>query len=212
FYMFRAVFMTFFGMSRVDHAVAHHIHEPPATMSVVLAILALGSVVAGFIGLPQLWREMLGVTAPFYDFLAPVLGHAHLRDGVPHAAEGLLMVVAVLVALAGIGLAWLLYGRAGTRAPAAKVTNPLYQLVSQGYFFDAFYENVVVRFMGWLSATFLARGVEAPLARTTLVESAHAGARATRWFGRLQTGDLQVYVIYALIGLAIVLGLGAVHG
>ena len=84
FYMFRAVFMTFFGASRVDHEVAHHIHEPPATMSVVLAILAFGSVVAGFIGLPQLWREMLGVTAPFYDFLAPVLGHAHLREDVPH--------------------------------------------------------------------------------------------------------------------------------
>ena len=212
FYMFRAVFMTFFGASRVDHEVAHHIHEPPATMSVVLAILAFGSVVAGFIGLPQLWREMLGVTAPFYDFLAPVLGHAHLREDVPHSAEGMLMVVAVLVALAGIGLAWLCYGRTGAKAPAAKVTNPLYQLVSQGYFFDAFYENVVVRFMGWLSATFLARGVEAPLTQTTLVQPAHAGARATRWFGRLQTGDLQVYVIYALIGLALVLGLGAVHG
>ena len=45
FYMFRAVFMTFFGASRVDHAVAHHIHEPPAAMSVVPAILPLGSVV-----------------------------------------------------------------------------------------------------------------------------------------------------------------------
>jgi NADH-quinone oxidoreductase subunit L len=181
-------------------------------MSVVLAILALGSVVAGFIGLPQLWREMLGVTAPFYDFLAPVLGHAHLRDGVPHAAEGLLMVVAVLVALAGIGLAWALYGRTGAKAPAAKVTNPLFQLVSQGYFFDAFYEKVAVRGMGWLSTTLLARGVEAPLARTTLVQPAQAGARATRWFSRLQSGDLQAYLVYALIGLALVLGLGAVHG
>jgi NADH:ubiquinone oxidoreductase subunit 5 (subunit L)/multisubunit Na+/H+ antiporter MnhA subunit len=115
------------------------------------------------------------------------------------------------VALAGIGLAWLLYGRTGAKAPAAKVTNPLYQLVSQGYFFDAFYDNVV-RFMGWLSTTFLARGVEAPLTRTTLVQPAQAGARATRWFGRLEAGDLQAYVIYALLGLALVLGLGAVHG
>ncbi len=109
-------------------------------------------------------------------------------------------------------MAWLRYGRAGAKAPAAKTTNPLYQLVSQGYYFDAFYENVVVRCMGWLSATVLARGVEAPLTQTTLVQPAHAGARATRWFGRLQTGDLQAYVIYALIGLALVLGLGAVHG
>ena len=67
--------------------------------------------------------------------------------------------------------------------------------------------------MGWLSATFLARGVEAPLTRDERsMQPARAGARATRWFARLQTGDLQAYVIYALIGLALVLGLGAVHG
>ena len=51
--MFRAIFMTFFGSSRVGARAAHHIHEPPLSMSVVLAVLAFGSVVAGFIGLPQ---------------------------------------------------------------------------------------------------------------------------------------------------------------
>jgi NADH:ubiquinone oxidoreductase subunit 5 (subunit L)/multisubunit Na+/H+ antiporter MnhA subunit len=82
--------------------------------------------------------------------------------------------------------------------------------VSEGYYFDAFYDRFVVRFMGWLSATFLARGVETPLNRTSLLQTAAAGARATRLFARLQNGELQVYVIYALIGLALVLGLGAV--
>jgi NADH-quinone oxidoreductase subunit L len=212
FYMFRAVFMTFFGASRVDEKLAHHLHEPPASMSVVLAILAFGSVVAGFIGLPQLWREMLGVTAPFYDFLAPVLGHAHLRADVSHAAEAPLMVIAVLVALAGIAFAWLRHGRSTPAAGASKAANPLAQLVRQGYYFDAFYERVVVRSMGWLSSSFLARGVEGPLTRTSLVHSAAAGGRATRWFARMQTGELQVYVIYALIGLALVLVLGVVNG
>jgi NADH-quinone oxidoreductase subunit L len=50
-------------------------------------LLAFGSVVAGFIGLPQLWREWLGLPAPFYDFLAPVLGHFTMRAGVSHSAE-----------------------------------------------------------------------------------------------------------------------------
>jgi NADH-quinone oxidoreductase subunit L len=118
------------------------------------------------------------------------------------------MVVAVLVALAGIGLAWLRYGR-GERPSQAKSTHPARQLVSEGYYFDAFYDRFVVRSLGWLSATFLARGVEAPLARTSLMQTAHAGTRATRLFARLQTGDLQTYVIYALIGLALMLGLGA---
>jgi hypothetical protein len=87
FYMFRAVFMTFFGSTRVSAELQHHIHEPPPSMSVVLAVLALGAVTSGFIGLPQFWRELLGVSAPFYDFLAPVLGHATMRADVPHSAE-----------------------------------------------------------------------------------------------------------------------------
>jgi NADH-quinone oxidoreductase subunit L len=208
FYMFRAVFMTFFGTSRVDAHAAQRVHEPPATMSIVLALLAFGSVVAGWIGLPAPLREMLGVAAPFHEFLAPVLAAESLRADVPHSAEVLLMAVAVLVALAGIGLAWWRYGRGNAR-PAAKITHPLHQLVAQGFYFDAIYDRFVVRGLAWLSRDALARGVEAPLTRVSLVAPASAGGRATRWFAQLQTGDLQAYVIYALLGLALVLGLGA---
>jgi NADH-quinone oxidoreductase subunit L len=212
FYMFRAVFMTFFGPSRVDEQLVTHLHEPPASMSIVLAVLALGSVVAGFIGLPQLWREWLGVTAPFYDFLAPVLGHAHLREDVSHHAEGLLMVIAVLVALAGIAFAWFRYGRPGTPTQAGKSYNALWQIVSNGYYFDRCYDTIVVGGMGWLSARFLNRRIEAPLARASLEQPARLGERATRLFARLQTGDLQTYVLYALVGLAVVLILGVTRG
>ena len=211
FYMFRAVFMTFFGASRVDARVAHHVHEPPPTMSVVLALLALGSVVAGFIGLPGPWRDALGVTAPFYDLLAPVLGHVDLRPGIGHATEWLLMAAAVAVALAGIGFAWLRYGRAAAGVPAAK-PHPLHALVSHGYYFDAFYDRFVVRFTDWLSEGLFARRVELPIARLSLERPARVGARATALLSRLQTGDLQTYVLYALIGLALVLGLGVAHG
>jgi NADH-quinone oxidoreductase subunit L len=210
FYMFRAVFLTFFGASRVEPKVAGHIHEPPISMSAVLALLALGAVIAGWIGLPPPLRELLGVGAPFFDFLAPVLAAEQLRAGVAHSAEGLLMGVAVLVALTGIVLAWLRYGRGKSSSASAKVTHPLHQLVSEGYYFDAFYDRFVVRFMGWLSASFLARGIETPLSRTSLLQSAAVGTRASRLFARLQTGELQAYVIYALIGLALVLGLGAI--
>ena len=52
FYMFRAIFLTFFGASRVRRHGDPHVHEPPLSMSSVLAVLAVGSLVAGFIGLP----------------------------------------------------------------------------------------------------------------------------------------------------------------
>jgi NADH-quinone oxidoreductase subunit L len=211
FYMFRAVFMTFFGASRVESRLAQHIHEPPPTMSVVLAVLALGSVVAGYVGLPAFWREALGVGAPFYDLLAPVLGHAEVRADVAHSAEVTLMVVAVVVALAGIALAWLRYGRGAAPAEQPARAGALHTLVSRGYYFDAFYDNVVVRFTDWLSATFLARRVEAPIARASLDGPARLGEQATALLSRLQTGDLQAYLIYALVGLALVLALGVAH-
>ncbi len=210
FYMFRAIFMTFLGTSRVDAAQAHHIHEPPASMSVVLALLALGSVVAGFIGLPQFWRELLHVSAPFYDFLAPVLGHAKVRADVSHSAEWVLMVVAVAVALAGIALAWARYGRGWQLPQPGTEDGALRRLVSQGYYFDAFYEGVVVRFMGWLSTQVLSR-VESALNEGILMKTRRSGIAAAGWLSRLQTGSLQGYVIYALLGLALVLGWGAAH-
>jgi NADH-quinone oxidoreductase subunit L len=212
YYMFRAVFMTFLGTSHVAHELEHHVHEPPPTMSVVLAVLAVGSVVAGLVGLPQPLREWLGVSAPFYDFLAPVLGHARLRADVPHAAEGLLMAAAVLVALAGIALAWWKHGRPGRAASGARAGGPLQRLVGNGYYVDRFYETVVVGSVGWLSDRVLARRVEAPLARASLQRPAQLGAAATGLLARLQNGDLQAYVIYALVGMAVLLVLGVAHG
>ncbi len=209
FYMFRAVFLTFFGSSHVSAEAAHHLHEPPLSMSAVLATLAAGSVLVGFIGLPQLWREWLGASAPFYDFLAPVLGHAPAREGVAHSTEAVLMVVAILVAFAGIGLAWLRYGR-GEPAPASQ--SALHRLVASGYRLDELYERVFVRGLGWLSVSVLSRRIENPLATGSTLHTAQGAWAGTRWLGRLQTGNLQAYVIYALVGLVVMLAWGVSRG
>jgi NADH-quinone oxidoreductase subunit L len=211
FYMFRAIFMTFFGASRVRPEVASHIHEPPWSMTSVLAILAAGSMVGGLIGLPQALREWFGVGAPFYEFVEPVLGHAPLGD---HESlhEIFAMGAALTLALAGIGLAWWIYGRGQALAgEAAKQGGRLRRLVSQGYYFDAFYEQVVVRFLGWLSESVLGRRVEVVLAWGSIDRPGALGNGLARWFARLQTGDLQAYVVYALVGLAAMLAWGAAH-
>ena len=68
-YMFRAVFMTFYGTFRGTEEQAHHLHESPAVMTVPLWVLAFGAVFAGFLGVPAL----LGGADRFHHFLAPVL-------------------------------------------------------------------------------------------------------------------------------------------
>ena len=70
FYMFRLIFLTFHGESRVDPEKAHHVHESPPAMTIPLIVLAVLSVVGGWVGLPEglLWGDA------FARFLAPSVG------------------------------------------------------------------------------------------------------------------------------------------
>lgn len=68
-YMFRAVFMTFYGQSRMDHHVEEHVHESPSVMTVPLVILAFLALVGGWIG----WPTALGGSDHFHHFLSPVI-------------------------------------------------------------------------------------------------------------------------------------------
>ena len=79
FYMFRLIYLTFFGKPRMGHEVEHHIHESPKSMTVPLVILAICSVGAGFLGLPH----SLGGSNRFEKFLEPVFakGAVVLEEG-----------------------------------------------------------------------------------------------------------------------------------
>ena len=211
FYMFRAIYLTFFGTSHVAERLRAGVHEPPPSMSIVLAVLAVGSLVAGFIGMPGFLRELLGVSAPFYGFLAPLFPAAAAGH---HAAstELALMAIALLVAVAGIFLAWRYFGRADREARPAQAPGPVGQIVSRGYFFDAVYEGVFVRFADWLSESVLGRGLETAVAKVSLGLPADAARHTSRLLAQLQTGNVQAYVFYVLVGLAVALGWGLSHG
>ena len=146
FYMFRLVFLTFFGESRVPHDVEHHIHESPGSMTWPLIILALLSVVGGWIG----WPESLGGSDHFAKFLDPVIArHAEVIAAVPeaaqHATEYELMVVSVAVALVGILLAWFFYLRRPTvPGRVAEKSGGLYRLLYNKYYVDQIYDAMFV--------------------------------------------------------------------
>src|SRR6185369_198500 len=211
FYMFRAIIMTFFGESRVAAHRVNGIHEGPASMSGVLVLLALCSVSVGFLGLPGALRELAGVSAPFYDFLAPALPQVQAGGAGEHHLETVFMGISVAVALAGIALAWVFFSLRKEWAERAKQSaGYAYDLVSQGYFFDALY-YVVVRFLDWLSESVLARRVE-PTLDAGVLTAPHDGVNyAARLFSSLQAGSVQGYVFYVFLGLAVVLLWGLIH-
>ena len=76
FYMFRQVFMTFFGEFRGTHEQEHHLHESPPSMSLVLIVLGVLSVLGGFVMLPEFIAEF----KPFERFLEPVFSSGATRE------------------------------------------------------------------------------------------------------------------------------------
>src|SRR5215813_299531 len=109
FYMFRLLFMTFFGDSRVDPHTEHHIHESPKSMIVPLVVLAIGSIFAGYIGAPA-W---LGGNEAFDHFLDPVFEALPIPHAPPveysKLAESGMAAVSVAIALIGFLLAYSKY-------------------------------------------------------------------------------------------------------
>jgi NADH-quinone oxidoreductase subunit L len=163
FYMFRLARMTFYGDFRGPEGAEKHVHESPATMTVPLIVLAAGSLLAGFLGVP----EALGGSNRFVEFLAPSLAAAHPHH-VSHATEYVLMALSVAVALAGIVLAWRWYGQRGAtqEAPSAAAqafyakSGVLGRLVTNRWFVDEGIEAGVLAPFRKIG-TFLWRGIDA---------------------------------------------------
>jgi NADH-quinone oxidoreductase subunit L len=150
FYMFRLIFLTFFGESRMDPEVEKHAHESPWTMTAPLAILAVLSIAGGWIGIPA----VLGGSNLFEHWLAPVFhpvaaAGAHGTEAAAHHPASLeigLMALSVAIALCGIVLAYFLYRvRTGKPAEIAKAWPNLYDAVYHKYYIDEFYEWAVIR-------------------------------------------------------------------
>src|SRR5262249_4287962 len=167
-YMFRLVFLTFFGERHGhDHGHGEHLHDAPPAMALVLIVLAIGSIVAGFVGIPH----ALGGGNRIEAFLEPSFeAHAQAPDnpefqvgqgtpGTPrlegrveraHEAdtqtELLLMGVSTGVAIAGIVLAsyfWLRNRAAATRV--ARSAAPVYTLLLNKYYVDEIYDALIVQ-------------------------------------------------------------------
>jgi NADH-quinone oxidoreductase subunit L len=218
FYMFRQVFMVFFGECRAHHEVQHHLHESPPSMTWPLRILALGSVLSGFLWIPH-------VFTPFEHWLEPVLGHPAGHGEL--STELSLMALSVVVALSGIGLAWMMYAGGVVRPEifSGALGGMPYRAVYNKYYVDELYQVVFVRggialcrAVAWFDAhiidgivnlsALVVRGV----ARITgtiddwVVDGAVNGvAEVTQRVGHrvrnLQTGAISAYLYFIVFGV-----------
>jgi NADH-quinone oxidoreductase subunit L len=147
FYMFRLLFLAFHGQPRMDHHTEEHIHESPKSMTIPLIILAVLSLIGGFIGIPKI---LVVKSFPFdiYRWLEPVTGSVHEVTAVLHPAwlEWALLGSSLLVAVAGILIARQLYLQRPESAERLAAKFPvLYQILYRKYYVDEIYNALVVQ-------------------------------------------------------------------
>ncbi len=201
FYMFRLLFLTFFGTFRGTHQQAHHLHESPLSMTLPLLVLAVLSAAGGLINFPQLF----GGGQWLAHFLAPVLGgEAHVAH-LDHSTEWMLMGISTVGALASMGVAYSLYiSKKQVPASDAVEKGMLSRLVYNKYYVDEIYDTLIVKplsSLGSLISEFI---------DTYLVDGiVQLAGGLTIWVGRqmryLQAGNTGFYVFSMVLGILIIL-------
>jgi NADH-quinone oxidoreductase subunit L len=194
FYMSRLVFITFFGENRTSSPAREQIHESSPIMTVPLIILALGSLVVGFFGVPS----SLGGSNSFASWLSPVFG-AHETVAGPHAIEYLLMASSVLAAAIGIGVAYVKYLR---KPFIATEQRGLAAFAGDAFFVDELYRLILVNPLFVIARGFLFKTVDVVLIDGAVNGIAKAASLAGGAVRTLQTGSVRTYLYYLGAGAA----------
>jgi len=209
FYMFRLLFLTFFGEPRSDHA--HHAHESPRSMTVPLIVLAVMSVIGGFVGVPHVW----GGHNEIEKFLEPSVGAPamHVAGEASDApaesdptAERLFSLYAVLAGFSGIGFAYYAYvAKPDTGRRLSEKFHGAYQVLLKKYYVDELYDVLFVHPINWVSRAFLWHVVDSGVIDGTangLADGAQAVGGVAK---RIQSGLIRSYAAWIVIGAVSVL-------
>jgi NADH-quinone oxidoreductase subunit L len=225
FYMFRLLFMTFFGdykgsnvdehghgtqpLGHGDHSHDDHgddahghgePHESPMVMLVPLMILALLSLVGGFVGYGN----------RFEHFLEPVFGSGAAADtageAASHGTELVLMGISVLIAFAGLALAWLLYiSKPYLPQKIADALNGFYTAVLNKYYVDELYAKLFVKPLIDGSTSILWQGVDRKVIDDTVNNAADGARQVSDEVRHMQSGNLRSYAGWIAAGSAVVI-------
>ncbi|HEV2986051.1 MAG TPA: NADH-quinone oxidoreductase subunit L [Vicinamibacterales bacterium] len=220
-YMFRVVFLAFHGERREapehpapEHQAQHpapstqhhgtHVHDAPPAMALPLIVLAIGSVVAGYAGLPP----VLGGSDWFARFLEPSFAGIAVTDVAESMhLEWTLMVVSTFVAMTGIGLAvfFFLSRRNAADAVAARFSG-LHGLLTHKYYVDEIYDATVVQPIRIVSEEGLWKLVDVRVIDGAVNLVGDMVTDSSQALRRLQTGSVRAYAASLFLGVVLILG------
>jgi NADH-quinone oxidoreductase subunit L len=203
YYMTRLVVMVFFGEYRGSQETFEKLHESPRIMTFPLLVLAVGSLVVGWIGIPQ----AIGGGDALGKFLDPLFHFSTLEPTeVLKKTEPLLMLLSVLVAGLGVGIAWYVYGLKHTLSQKVLKFIPGGKKVfEKKYFVDELYEVTVVRWVKGLAHWVSDRLVE-QLLINRMIETATQGlTHFAKFLQKIQVGLVRAYLAYVVLGAALLI-------
>jgi NADH-quinone oxidoreductase subunit L len=206
FYMFRLSFLTFHGAPRYDeHHV--HVHESPWSMLGPLVVLAVLSIIGGWLAAPALW------SGPDYfaNFLAPVFGSTAGAEAVSegvvgaHQIELVFAGVAVGAALIGLGVAFWLYLKKPEKADGlAKSMKPVYTTLLNKYYVDELYAAMVVKPLVWISTNVLWKTVDVAGIDDAVNGIADGITAVGDGARHAQSGNTRSYAVWVVIGAIVI--------
>jgi NADH-quinone oxidoreductase subunit L len=212
FYMFRLLFLTFFGEFRGTEEQKHHLHESPASMTLPLVVLAILAAVGGFMNAPFFLGEDNAYLA---NYLAPLftysqrLNPAAFTVHADHATELMLIGLSVGAGVLGIVLAYVQYVSRGVRPAEEEAQRSAPEnLVYHKYYIDELYNALFVRPTMWLS-----KGLHRYVEQGIIDPIVNGFGRVTMGGGKLlryvQTGSVETYLILMVVGIVLILALNS---
>ncbi|HTW24744.1 MAG TPA: NADH-quinone oxidoreductase subunit L [Candidatus Baltobacteraceae bacterium] len=205
FYMFRLIFLTFFGEPRYDeHHV--HVHESPKNMTIPLMILAFLSIFGGWFAAPKL----VGGIDHFSKFLDPVFSmyapSAPVENAETAASSGAALIHAlvswpVAVGLLGLLVAWWFYIKSPeTPKKLAQSLHGLYSLIFHKYWVDEIYGALIVRPLLWISTHVLWHVVDERVIDAAVNGAATAARESGGEMRKIQSGNTRSYAAWVVVG------------
>jgi NADH-quinone oxidoreductase subunit L len=205
FYMFRLIFLTFSGKPRYDEKKVR-VHESPWSMLGPLVVLAILSVIGGWLALPAFFQR----PDYFANFLTPIFsGHESVEvvtEAATHNLELILAGVAVAAALIGLAVAYWLYVSNPRKADdLAKSMKPAYTILLNKYYVDELYAFLVVRPLLWLSTSVFWKAADVAGIDGTVNGIAHGAKAIGDGVRHSQSGNTRSYAVWVVVGAIVVL-------
>jgi NADH-quinone oxidoreductase subunit L len=204
FYMFRMMYLTFWGKFRGTHDQEHHLHESPANMTIPLIALAILSAIGGMIGVPAVMgghHELGAYLAPVFEGSAKLLSEHELS----HGTEWTLMGTSVLIAIVAMGYAYTKYvSKAHVPVSDEEERPALANLSYHKFYIDELYDKVVRKPLD-ATSVFFYKVVELSGIDGFVNGLGKSTIEASKGLRLLQTGNVGFYIFMMVVGIIAIL-------